>query len=228
MAERYSTSERIVTDRSKGGEEGSSGTLLLLGALGLAGIYLWFSQKKASADQGTNIKKTSNTDQGTDVKQLPKGGETPKGGYTPMVQPPIGSEPRTFSNPQSRGKNVPRGGSGKPLPAIGASEAAYPSISYRMPLLASEYIVHVNKDGDYPAKLALDITGNAGRYKELYAANPMKELTADGSNFKSFLIGEEIALPDSWWAFIDEQGNGRAGAMLPQRPSFVAAGGSSI
>lgn len=223
MTERYSMSERIVTDRK--GKSDSSGTFLLLGALGLAGVYLWFTQKKASASTLSG-KKVSTTEQGGGGA-LPKG-ELPKGGYVAMPQPPIGSEPRTYSNPQSRGRNVPRGGSGKPLPAIGASESAYPSISYRMPLMAGEYIVHVNKDGDFPGKLAQDITGNPARYKELYAANPMKEVTGDGSNFKSFLIGEEITLPESWWVFIDEQGNGRAGATLPQRPSFVAVNGSSL
>ncbi|MGH7281869.1 MAG: LysM peptidoglycan-binding domain-containing protein, partial [Polyangiaceae bacterium] len=51
--------------------------------------------------------------------------------------------------------------------------------------------------GDNPSKIALKLTGNANRWKELVAANPQKKTGPDG-NFTSLLPGETLHLPASW------------------------------
>jgi hypothetical protein len=54
---------------------------------------------------------------------------------------------------------------------------------------------------DTPGGVAEKVTGSAGRYTELFAANPTKSTvqTSYGRNFKYFPVGEVLKLPESWW-----------------------------
>lgn len=56
------------------------------------------------------------------------------------------------------------------------------------------------RDGEYPGLIAEALVDDASRYTELFAANPQKptEQLSYGRNFKVFITGETLNLPESW------------------------------
>lgn len=59
------------------------------------------------------------------------------------------------------------------------------------------------QDGDYPVKIALNITADANRWRELVDANcPPKSRDPATGNFREFRSGERLLLPQSWVPFV--------------------------
>lgn len=67
--------------------------------------------------------------------------------------------------------------------------------------LAPDGKTYTVEAGDTPGGVAQELTGQASRYTELFAANPQKPTVQKpyGRNFKTFTTGEVIKLPASWW-----------------------------
>lgn len=66
-----------------------------------------------------------------------------------------------------------------------------------IPPMAEQAPQYTVKKGDYPWKLATEMTGKGSRWPELVRANPHKAKAKDG-NFKSLLPGEKLNLPPGW------------------------------
>lgn len=79
--------------------------------------------------------------------------------------------------------------SGAPLLALGETAGLTPD--------RKTYVV---EDGDYPAKIARALVGDASRWPELVRANVPPKTRAKNGNFTSLYAGERLIVPSSWLA----------------------------
>lgn len=57
---------------------------------------------------------------------------------------------------------------------------------------------YIVKAGDFPAKIAANLTGDETRWPELIRANPNKPTDPKTGNFKTLFAHEKLKLPASW------------------------------